>query len=138
MLNVKNYGNTTKLAKAIGAAEQEVSVSTGDGSKLAVVSGDYFYATIRYNGVREFVKVVARNNDVLTVVRGQDNTTAQSFPKGACVEVEWNPKQLCEYVTACVNGDTVSGLNGVHCIECGSCLTLDGGKITKINGETSC
>lgn len=138
MLNTKVYGQASKLSKSISSTDSIVKVQLHDGLKFIVPEGDYFYATIKSNGIREFVKVIKATGDDLLVVRGEDASTAQSFPTGACIVVEWNPKQLCEYVNQCVNGETVSGISGTHCIDCGTCLTLDGGKITSINGEQSC
>ena len=138
MLNMKNYGVSSKLTKPIGATDTTIVVTPRDGLKFEVPEGDYFYATIKSNGLREFVKVVKTTGDNLLVVRGQDNSVAQSFPRDACIVVEWNPQQLCLFVHACVDGDIVSGLSGVHCIDCGTCITLDSGKITKIDGEQKC
>ncbi|MEO6122406.1 MAG: hypothetical protein ABIR32_01755, partial [Ilumatobacteraceae bacterium] len=38
-------------------------------------------------------------NDTITVERGQDGTTAKSFPAGACVKAAWNVAQVQGLVT---------------------------------------
>lgn len=72
------------------------------------------YVEVRNGSVREVVKVVGRVGDKLTVERGQDNTVAQSFSTGACVDVEWNPQQLCEYIQQCSTGDAAKILSLIH------------------------
>lgn len=135
---LNNWGAATKLTSSVGVADTVLNITASTGSKFTVAAGTYYYATLKYNSVREFVKVMAQTADTLTVIRAQDNTVAQSFPTGACIVVEWNPAQLCEYVAGCVNGTNTDGITGVNCIDCGTCLTLSNGKITAINGAQSC
>lgn len=136
MLNLKNYGNTTTLVAA--ASNTTNTFKVADSDKFAVPAGDWFYATVKFNGTREFVKVMKAANGELTVVRAQDGSAANAFPKGACLEVEWNPQQLCEYIKTCSDCPQVTGVDGVFCIDCGSCLTIEHGKITAVNGEVKC
>jgi hypothetical protein len=59
-----------------------LTVTTGDGTKFPVLStGDNFYLTlIDVNGNFEIVKVTARTDDIMTIVRGQVGTLAIPFP----------------------------------------------------------
>ena len=138
MLHTKNMYNRTRLIKAIGALDTTLYITQGQGDKFMVPAGDHYFATIRTGDIREFVKVVSADFDKLHVVRAQDNSTAHSFPVDACITVEWNPEQLCGYVKTCALGMEISGVSGTVCIDCGTCLTLDSGKITKVNGEQKC
>lgn len=51
--------------------------------------GDYFMVTLisQTTGNTEIVKCVARSGDILTVVRGQEGTTAQAFATGDGVQL---------------------------------------------------
>ena len=81
----KNNAKTT-LASGINSSVTSISVSAG--SLLPSLTGsDFFFATIDDGTKNEIVKVTARSSNTLTVVRAQDNTTAQSFSTGAVVEL---------------------------------------------------
>jgi hypothetical protein len=57
-------------------------VTTGDGAKFPVLgASDNFYLTLTdVNGNFEIVKVTARTDDTMTIVRGQVGTLAIPFP----------------------------------------------------------
>lgn len=77
------------LAASIGSGATSITVSTGQGILFpSLGAGDYFYATLvdDVNNL-EIVKATARVGDVLTVVRGQDNTTARNYSAGDKLEV---------------------------------------------------
>ena len=76
-----NNGKTT-LNGAINSSVTSIVVT--DGSVLPSLSGgDWFYLTLENNALsREIVKVTARSTNTLTVVRGQDGTTAASWSSG--------------------------------------------------------
>lgn len=81
-VQVKNNAFST-LAGSINATATTINVAVGEGVRFptaSVASGAYFYATLldTSNNI-EVVKVVDRSTDTLTVVRGQDSTTARSF-----------------------------------------------------------
>ena len=138
MLDTKCLGNKTELANAIAYNDNHIVLVGGSGVMFSVPSDKYYYATLRYDSKREVVKVLSIVGDKLTVTRGEDGTPMQSFPKGACVTVEWNPKQLCEFVAQCQQQELPGGVTGVTCIDCGSCLTLDNGRIVSVTGEQAC
>lgn len=75
-------------------------VAPGTGAKFPSPSApDYFYATITSPvGEVEIVKVTSRVNDVLTVTRAQDNTTAKAFLAGSRIEVRVNAQSVLDAV----------------------------------------
>jgi hypothetical protein len=80
---------TTSLASDINDLVTSLTVATGLGSLFPTLSGgDYFYCTLSdFAGNIEIVKVTARSGDTFTIVRGQDNTTADSWTAGDKVEL---------------------------------------------------
>ena len=69
------------LAASITAAATSITLTTGQGSLFPGLTGsNYFYATlVNSSNNIEIIKVTARSSDVLTVVRGQEGTTALAF-----------------------------------------------------------
>lgn len=82
-----NNANST-LAAPVGSGALSIQVATGDGALFPNPSGgDWFLATLCKvtSGVEtnvEIVKVTARSTDVLTIVRAQEGTTAQTYTTG--------------------------------------------------------
>jgi len=84
------YSNnaSTSLNGAITAGA--TSITLNDASKLpTLASDDYTYVTLANSlgSLIEVVKVTAITGSVLTVVRGQDNTTAKAFSDGDFCEL---------------------------------------------------
>jgi hypothetical protein len=77
------------LQSSINAVATTVQLQSGQGALFPTLSaGQYFYVTlVNSTNDREIVKVTARATDTLTVVRGQDETTAISFTAGDKVEL---------------------------------------------------
>jgi hypothetical protein len=98
-VQIKNNAFSTLLA-GINSSVTTVSLAIGEGARFpaaSVASGNYFYATLLDTSNNlEIVKVTDRTTDTLTVVRGQDGTTARSFALGDRVELR---------VTAALLGD---------------------------------
>lgn len=98
-VQIKNNAYSTLLV-GINSTATSISLAVGEGAHFpaaSVASGNYFYATILDTSNNlEIVKVTDRTNDTLTVVRGQDGTTARSFSLGDRVELR---------VTAALLGD---------------------------------
>ena len=140
MLSVdKVWGKHSTLGKSVHISDKEMTIAMGNGTDFRAADNGYFYATLRNGNVREVVKVVGRRNDTFTIERGQDGTTPQTFPAGACVDVEWTPTQLCEYVRNCVKGDANKIPAGTVCFTCDTCLEYDaGGHIIGVNGAKQC
>jgi hypothetical protein len=101
MANIK-FTNFARSTLAIGAASGATSmtVASGTGVKFPTLgAGEYFYATLENAGlVREIVKVTARTTDVMTVVRAQDNTTAQTWNAGDVFSLRFNAAAITEAV----------------------------------------
>lgn len=138
MLNVKFWGKCTKLAKPINPTETLIQLPVGDGARFDLREDDHFYLTLRNGGVKEVVKVVARNGDTLTVERGQENLPSYAFGKGSCACVEWTPTMLCEYVQSCVSGCT-NIKPQTFVVQCGTAIEVNAcGNIVSINGSEKC
>lgn len=139
-INVSKWSSHSKLSKALSTEATEIYVRFGEGLRFRVPETDYFYATIRSHGKYEHVKVLAVKGDVLYVVRGQDNTQAQTWAVESCIEVEWNPAQLCEFSRQCVLGTAPTTVDaGVYCLDCNTCITIgEDGRITAVDGEKKC
>ena len=69
------------LNAGINSSATTIVLTAGQGARFPSLSaGDYFYATlIDTSNNLEIVKVTARSTDTMTVVRGQDNTTARAY-----------------------------------------------------------
>ena len=80
---------STTLAAGITNAATSITVATGTGALFPALSGaNFFYGTlVDGSGNIEIVKVTARSGDTMTVVRGQDNTTARAYSSGAKFEL---------------------------------------------------
>lgn len=85
----------TILASGIDDDDTSLTVASGAGAKFPNPSGDdWFLVTLinRAGGVEgdwEIVKCTARSTDVLTIVRAQEGTLAQSWIAGTPVELRW-------------------------------------------------
>lgn len=77
------------LAAGINSSATSITLTTGQGARFPTLSaGDYFYATlVDTSNNLEIVKCTARSTDVLTVVRGQESTTARSYSSGDRIEI---------------------------------------------------
>ena len=79
---------STTLGSAASAGDLTLTVAAGTGSEFPVLAGgDYFVATLWASGSitgvpNEIVHVSARVGDTMTVVRGQEGTTAQAWNVG--------------------------------------------------------
>jgi hypothetical protein len=73
---------------AVSGTQTTLTVTTGKGALFPVLGAtDYFYATlVDVNGNFEIVKVTARTDDVMTMVRAQESTLAIPFPANSRFE----------------------------------------------------
>lgn len=72
------------LSAGINTSDTTITLDSGQGGRFPTLgAGDYFFGTIvdTSNNI-EIVKVTARSSDSMTVVRGQDDTTATAFAIG--------------------------------------------------------
>lgn len=99
------YSNNaiTALTAAITASATTLTVANG-AVLPALTAGDYFLVTLiglNANGAEdkwEIVKVTARSSNTLTVVRGQEGTTAQAWANGTLVEARLTAGTLANLV----------------------------------------
>ncbi len=103
----QKFSNNAATVLSDAITNVDTSISVVNGSVFPSLSTDeYFYLTmIGYdvNGNEnawEIVKVAARSVNLLTVVRGQDGTTAQSWPQATRVELRLNAGTMSEIVSA--------------------------------------
>jgi len=77
------------LAASISSSTTTISVPSGQGGLFpAVPAGSHFFATLTDpNNNIEVVKVTARAGDAMTVVRGQEGTTAREFASSDRIEM---------------------------------------------------
>ncbi len=70
-----------QLAGGITSSATVLTVAAGQGARFpSLGTGDYFYATlIDTSNNLEIVRVTARSTDSMTIVRGQDGTTARAY-----------------------------------------------------------
>lgn len=79
---------STTLGSAITPTATSITVASGTGSEFPnPTAGQYFTATLWASGSttglpNEIVRVTSRTGDTMTVVRGQEGTTAQSWGVG--------------------------------------------------------
>lgn len=75
---------SSTLASSISAVATTITVAGGGGSLFPTLGvGDYFYASlVDSSNNLEIVKVTARTGDVMTVVRGQEGTSANAYVGG--------------------------------------------------------
>lgn len=82
------YANNAvgNLASGISAGATSITLQTGQGALFPAITGtDIFQATLSdaaTGALIEIVQVTARTGDVLTVVRGQEGTTAKAYLTG--------------------------------------------------------
>jgi hypothetical protein len=94
---VQLYANNAigTLDAGIDNDDTSVVLSSGDGARFpSPTNGDWFLATLPERvGVHEvsweIVKCTARSGDTLTVVRGQEGTTAQAWDAANVIELRW-------------------------------------------------
>lgn len=88
----------TVLAADIDDLDTEITVATGTGVNLPVIDsgvGEYFYATLtNTDGDMEIIKVTDVQDDLLTVERGAEGTTAVPFVAGSLLQNRFTAKTL--------------------------------------------
>lgn len=107
------YSNNaaSTLAASITNAGTTLSVASGQGALFPAVSGGYFYATLtNSSGAIEIVKVTARTTDTMTIVRGQDGTTAVAWSAGDRFELRITKAMLDDFKLDTQSGITSSNV----------------------------
>lgn len=87
-LKIANNAFAT-IPNAVTSIATSLTVTTGQGARFPTLGGsDYFNATlVDVTGNYEIVKVTARTDDVMTLVRGQEGTLAIPFPANSRIEL---------------------------------------------------
>lgn len=83
-----NFGQTI-LASPVGPSDTSITVRPGDGGKFpSPTGGDYFVIVITDDATKEheIMHGTARAGDTITVVRGQEGTSAQNWLVGDIVQ----------------------------------------------------
>lgn len=131
------------LAANVGPSDTAFLLGAGQGALFpAITAGNWYYAVVVHNTLAtwEVVKVTGKSADTLTVVRGQDNTSAQSFTTGSIVELRPVAQMFREIdwhtVAAIANGlATLDGAGKVPTTQLSGVVPLldGGGKIDMAN-----
>jgi hypothetical protein len=98
-MGVKVTNNaTTTITADLSSTALSLTVATGTGVLFPVLgAGDYFYATlVNTSGNFEVVKVTARTDDVMTIVRAQEGTLALPFPDNSRFELRVTAASVLE------------------------------------------
>jgi hypothetical protein len=124
------------LATTISAVDTTIELDTGFGTRFPQpsVGTTWFYATLEDDqGNFEVVRVTDRSGDLLTVVRGQDNTTAQAFTQNVTrVELRLTAAVVEQFLQ--LSGGTMTDtldLNGNTLLD----AVIDGSLTQMIGGE---
>ena len=87
-IKLTNNASTT-VPLSVSSTDTSLTVLSGTGVLFPILgAGDYFYATIQdVNNHFEIVKVTARTDDIMTIVRAQENTLAIPFAANSRFEL---------------------------------------------------
>lgn len=98
-IKLKNNAFAT-IPTALTSSATTLTVSSGQGARFPILgSGDYFYGTIVDTaGNLEIVKVTARFDDTMTIVRAQEDTIAIPFSANCRIESRITAATLDEYI----------------------------------------
>ena len=101
------------LSASVSATATLLVLQSGEGANFpALVPSQFFYVTLASaSGATEIVKVTGRSGDSLTVQRGQENTTAMSFPALSRVELRVTAQAVYDVIDAAISGTTTAVSN---------------------------
>jgi len=122
MANILFLNNATSLlAASIDSLDVTIQLGSGDGALFPSPTGpQYFVATLEDDaGAIEIVQCTSRTGDLLTVVRGFDNSVAQSFAMTVTrIELRLTSVVVEEFIQK--NGDIMEGdldMNGNNLVD---------------------
>lgn len=105
----------------------------------SLVGGDYTYLTLAdaTEAVKEIVKCTAINGNELTVIRGEESTTAQSFDSGAHVQLRITAglinEAIAESIFTPATSEDISFIDGLQdALDSKLTPTGDGSQLTGI------
>ncbi len=98
------------LNTSINSSATTIVLNSGEGSRFPTLStGDYFYATlIDTSNNLEIVKVTARSTDTMTVVRGQDGTSARAYSASDRFELRPTAALFTEFAERVTTGKAIA------------------------------
>ena len=99
VLKITNNATTT-VPLAVQSTDTSLTVATGTGPLFpALGAGDFFYATLSSTaGGMEIIKVTARANDVMTIERAQEGTSAIPFAANSRLEIRVTAGNIQGYI----------------------------------------
>jgi len=99
------------LASSISSSTTTIVLASGQGVEFPTPGGgSYFYATLTDTSNNlEIVKVTARTVDTLTVVRGQDGSTARAYTAGDLLELRPTAAALTDMQAYTPSGNITAG-----------------------------
>lgn len=108
-LKVANNAYGT-LNAGITDSDTTIVLQAGEGARFpSLGAGDYFYATlIDTTNNLEIVKVTARSTDTMTIVRGQDGTTARAFSTNDRFELRPVAALFAEFADKATTGKAIA------------------------------
>lgn len=91
---------TTIVPLAVESTDTSLVVATGTGALFPILgASDFFFATLSSTaGGMEIIKVTARADDTMTIVRAQESTLAVPFPANSRLEIRVTAANLQNYV----------------------------------------
>ena len=102
-MTVKFTNNASStLSSGINSSVTSLTVASASAFPQLAGTDDYCYLTIQQatGTVREVVKATALSTNTFTIIRAQDNTTAQSFSAGDTVELRMTAALLTDVIDA--------------------------------------
>jgi len=127
-MGVKITNNASgTLSAAITSGATTLTLTSGQGALFPTLgAGDYCWCTLvdTSNNV-EIIKVTARSTDTMTIVRGQDNTTAQAFAINDRLELRPTAALFAEFATTATTV-TKTSATGSGVLPAGTTAQRDG------------
>ena len=102
-MTVKFTNNASStLSSGINSSVTSLTVASASAFPQLAGADDYCYLTIQQatGTAREVVKATALSSNTFTIIRAQDNTTAQSFSAGDTVELRMTAALLTDVIDA--------------------------------------
>jgi len=92
------FANNAKTTLSLPITGADISITLVDASKFpSPTTGQYFLATLDTGTTVEIVECFLKTGNVLTVIRGRENTSTASFPSGTSVEVRITSATLASF-----------------------------------------
>ena len=110
------FSNSASTTLSAGVGDSATSITVADGSVFPAITGsDYFYLTLEVDSdpeLKEIVKCTARSGNTLTIVRGQDSTSARTFSTADKAQLRLTAAGLNDVATQADTDTTYSVQDG--------------------------